>query len=55
MLALTCFGVFGICSAAVAQTAAQPLEIEVLPVLELPVTINKPVLVKANLGYLLKG
>jgi hypothetical protein len=55
MLALTCFGVFGICSAAVAQTAAQPLEIEVLPVLELPVTINKPVLVKAKLGYLLKG
>ena len=42
------------CSTVVAQSAAEPLEIEVLPVLELPVTVNKPVLVKGKNGYLLK-
>ena len=42
------------CSSVVAQAAAERVEIEVLPVLELPVTVNKPVLVKGKNGYLLK-
>ena len=57
ILALTCCVVVATCSPVVAQSAAdaaKPLEIEVLPVLELPVTANKPVLVKGKNGYLLK-
>jgi hypothetical protein len=39
------------CSAVAAQTASASVEVEVLPVLELPVAINKPVLVKKKDGY----
>jgi hypothetical protein len=48
ILALTCSVVVATCSSVAAQSAAEPLEIEVLPVLELPITINKPVLVKGK-------
>lgn len=54
ILALTCSVVAATCSPVAAQSAADPLEIEVLPVLELPVTVNKPVLIKRKNGYLLK-
>lgn len=54
MLALACSVVVAGCSAAMAQSAAQSVEIEVVQVLELPVTINKPALVKTKDGYRLK-
>ena len=54
ILALTCSVVVATCSSVAAQSAVERVEIEVLPVLELPVTVNKPVLVKGKNGYLLK-
>jgi hypothetical protein len=55
ILALACSVVVATGSAVVAQPASAPVEIEILPVLELPVTINKPVLVKKKDVYVLRG
>ena len=55
ILALTCSVVVATCSSVVAQSGFRDVEVEVLPVLELPVTINKPVLVDKKGVYVLKG
>lgn len=53
-MALTCSLAVLTCSWAVAQSPVEHAEIEVLPVLDLPVTVNQPVLIKMKNGYLLK-
>jgi hypothetical protein len=54
ILALTCSVVVVTCSLAAAQSAPAPVEVEIFPVLELPLTANKSALVKRKGGYLLK-
>ena len=51
IVALTCSVVLATCSSVLAQSAGEPVEIEVLPVLELQVTINKAVPVKGKNAY----
>jgi hypothetical protein len=42
------------CSPAAAQSAPAPVEVEIFPVLELPLTANNSALVKRKGGYLLR-
>jgi hypothetical protein len=54
ILALTCSVVVATCSLAAAQSAPAPVEVEIFPVLELPLTANKSALVKRKGSYLLR-
>ena len=54
ILALTCSVVMATCSVAAAQSPPAPVEVEIFPVLELPVTATSSALVKRKGGYLLK-
>ena len=54
ILALTCSVVVAVCSVAAAQSAPAPVEVEIFPVLDLPLTANSSALIKKKGGYLLK-